>query len=98
MRHEIKHTATPFGEIAFEDRGSGPPALFVHGVFLNGYLWRHVIDRVVDVRRCIALDLLAHGATRTPEDADLSFVAQAEMLDAFCDSLSLEQVDLVGND
>jgi pimeloyl-ACP methyl ester carboxylesterase len=98
MDREIKHAETPFGEIAFEDRGDGPPALFVHGVFLNGYLWRHVVDRVADLRRCIALDLLAHGATRTADGADLSFGAQAEMLDAFCDALAIDQVDLVGND
>jgi pimeloyl-ACP methyl ester carboxylesterase len=97
MHREINYAETPRGEIAFEDRGNGPPALFVHGVFLNGYLWRHVVDRVADVRRCIALDLLAHG-TRTPDGADLSFGGQAEMLDAFCDALALDKVDLVGND
>ena len=98
MSRDVSHVKTPMGDIAYEERGSGPPALFVHGVFLNGYLWRHVVDRVADVRRCIAIDLLAHGATKTPEDSDLSFPAQAEMLEAFCDALSLEQVDLVGND
>jgi len=30
-----------------------PSAAFVHGVFLNGLLWPHVIDRVADTRRCI---------------------------------------------
>jgi pimeloyl-ACP methyl ester carboxylesterase len=98
MSREVSHIKTPMGDIAYEERGSGPPALFVHGVFLNGYLWRNVVDRVADVRRCIAIDLLAHGATKTPEDSDLSFPAQAEMLEAFCEALSLEQVDLVGND
>jgi pimeloyl-ACP methyl ester carboxylesterase len=70
----------------------------VHGVMLNGHLWRHVIDRVADLRRCIAIDLMAHGATRISADQDVSFTAQAEMLAAFCDSLGLDQVDLVAND
>ena len=97
-RSDIRHVPTRFGDIVCEDRGRGPAALFVHGVFLNGHLWRHVIGRVADVRRCLAVDLLGHGATRTPAGADVSITAQAEMLDAFCDGLGLDQVDVVGND
>lgn len=98
MARDIKHAATPFGDIAYTEQGRGPVALFIHGVFLNGYLWRHVIDRLASVRRCIAVDLLAHGATRTPADQDVSFKAQAEMLEAFCASLGLDRVDVVAND
>jgi pimeloyl-ACP methyl ester carboxylesterase len=98
MGQLVKHARTRFGEIAYTERGEGPAALFVHGVMLNGYLWRHVIDRVADMRRCIAIDLMAHGATRISADQDVSFTAQAEMLAAFCDSLGLDQVDLVAND
>jgi pimeloyl-ACP methyl ester carboxylesterase len=98
MGQLVKHARTRFGEIAYTERGKGPAALFVHGVMLNGYLWRHVIDRVADMRRCIAIDLMAHGATRISADQDVSFTAQAEMLAAFCDSLGLDQVDLVAND
>ena len=95
---DIRRVATPFGEIAYVERGEGPVALFVHGVFLNGYFWRYTIDRVADIRRCIAIDLLAHGATCTTPDQDVSFSAQANMLEAFCDALKLGQVDLVGAD
>src|SRR5689334_8516859 len=97
-RRDVRHVHTRFGDIGYEERGSGAPALFVHGVFLNGYLWRHVVDRVAGVRRCLAVDLLGHGATRTAPDADVSLTAQAEMLDAFCGALGLEQVDVVAND
>ena len=82
MGQLVKHARTQFGEIAYTERGEGPAALFVHGVMLNGYLWRHVIDRVADRRRCIAIDLMAHGATRISADQDVSFTAQAEMLAA----------------
>jgi pimeloyl-ACP methyl ester carboxylesterase len=95
---DLKHVSTPFGDIAYTEHGHGPAALFIHGVFLNGYLWRHVVDRVSDLRRCIAIDLLAHGGTRTPENQDLSFAAQAQMLKAVCANLGLEQVDVVAND
>jgi pimeloyl-ACP methyl ester carboxylesterase len=98
MAQEIRYAATPMGEIAYVERGEGAPALFVHGVFLNHHFWRHVIDRVADLRRCIALDLMAHGATRTPPGLAFDFAAQAEMLDAFCAALGLDEVDLVAND
>ena len=97
-RHDIRHAATALGDVAYTERGRGPTALFVHGVFLNGHLWRDVVDRVADVRRCLAVDLLGHGATRTPPEADVSFTGQAEMLEAFCARLGLDQVDLVAND
>jgi pimeloyl-ACP methyl ester carboxylesterase len=98
MSTSKQYATTEFGDIAYSDRGSGPAALFVHGVFVNGYLWRHVVERVADQRRCLAIDLLAHGATRTPADQDVSFSGQARMLEGFCARLGLEQVDLVAND
>lgn len=93
-----KSVRTPFGEIAYVEKGEGPAALFVHGVLLNGYLWRNVIDALTGQRRGIAVDLMGHGATRVPDDQDLSFDAQARMLAAFVDALGLKQVDLIGND
>ena len=45
-RHSI---ATRSGEISYIDidpgppRGTGPVALFVHGIATNAYLWRNVI-------------------------------------------------------
>lgn len=98
MARVVQYAATRFGDIAFTEHGQGPAALFVHGVFLNGYLWRHVIDRVADLRRCIAIDLLAHGGTGASPDRTLTFDEQAEMLEAFCESRGLAQIDLVSND
>ena len=93
-----RFAATPSGQIAYIERGSGPPALFLHGVPLNGFHWRHVIEALRGVRRCIALDLMGLGYTEIAADQDVSFTAQARMVIEFCDALGLEQVDLVGND
>ncbi|WP_255516489.1 alpha/beta fold hydrolase [Luteimonas suaedae] len=90
--------ATPSGTISYVERGSGPVALFVHGVLLNGYLWRHQLAALDDARRCIAVDLLAHGHTEAAEGQDVSVTANAHMLAQFLDALGVEQVDLVGND
>lgn len=93
-----KWATTSRGEIAYVEKGDGPPALFVHGVLLNGYLWRDAIESLSGVRRCIAIDLLGHGGTKTAADVDTSFPAQAEMIREFLDALGIDQVDLVAND
>jgi pimeloyl-ACP methyl ester carboxylesterase len=89
---------TPSGTIAYLEQGAGPVALFVHGVLLNSYLWRHQLSGLSDIRRCLAPDLLAHGDTEATPGQDLSVTANAEMLAQFLDALEIERVDLIGND
>jgi pimeloyl-ACP methyl ester carboxylesterase len=89
---------TPSGRIAYTEQGTGPVALFVHGVLLNKHLWRHQLAHLSDIRRCIAVDLLAHGETEIAGDQDVSVTANAKMLEQFLDALHVEQADLVGND
>jgi pimeloyl-ACP methyl ester carboxylesterase len=89
---------TPSGRIAYYEEGTGPVALFVHGVLLNKHLWRHQLARLHDVRRCIALDLLAHGDTEITPQQDVSVTANANMIKEFIDVLSIDKIDLVGND
>lgn len=89
---------TASGHIAYVERGTGPVALFVHGVLLNSHLWRHQLAELSDIRRCIAVDLLAHGDTEIAPDQDVSVTANANMLREFLDALGIEQADLVGND
>ena len=89
---------TPSGRISYVEQGSGPVALFVHGVLVNGYLWRHQLAALSDMRRCIAVDLLAHGDTEIRPTQDVSATANAKMLLQFLDALKIDRVDLVGND
>ena len=89
---------TPLGRISYAEAGSGPVALFVHGVLLNKHLWRHQLKGLADIRRCIAVDLLAHGDTKIGPDQDVSVTANANMLREFLDALKIDQVDLIGND
>jgi len=86
------------GRIAYIEEGEGPVALFIHGVPLSGYHWRHVIDRVRHARRCIAIDLMGLGYSEIAPDQDVSFTAQAGMIAEVLDALGITRVDLVGND
>ena len=78
--------------------GRGRSALFVHGVPLNGYHWRHIIERVKHRRRCIAIDLMGLGFTEIAPAQDVSFTAQAQMIAEVLDALGIDTVDLVAND
>lgn len=89
---------TASGRIAYVEQGSGPVALFVHGVLLNSHLWRRQLEHLSDIRRCIAVDLLAHGDTEIEPGQDVSVTANANMLAQFLDALGIGEVDLVGND
>jgi len=95
---ERKQVEIPSGRISYIEQGRGPVALFVHGVLLNGHLWRYQLAELSDMRCCIAVDLLAHGDTEIASDQDVSVTANAEMLKQFLDALKIDQVDLVGND
>jgi pimeloyl-ACP methyl ester carboxylesterase len=93
-----RHATTELGEISYLDVGEGPVALFVHGVFTNAVFWRNVIDAIGPDRRSIAIDLPAHGQTRTTESWDLSLDGLAKSLTALCDAIDVDRVDLVAND
>jgi len=86
------------GRIAYFERGQGPAALFLHGVPINGYHWRHVIDRVQHRRRCIAIDLMGLGYTEIAPAQDVSFTAQVRMIAEVLDKLGIDKIDLVAND
>ena len=94
-----RHTAaTRSGEISYIDIGTGPVALFVHGIATNAYLWRNVIGTLASQRRCVAVDLPLHGQSPVTAGQDLSIAALAAGLDDFCDALGLTGIDLVAND
>ena len=96
MKHEVH---LPQGTIRYREDGTGEPLLFVHGVVVNGDLWRKVVPRLAKDFRCIVPDwpLGSHELPMSP-DADLSPPGLAQLVVDFMDALGLETVTLVGND
>ena len=91
--------ATPSASVAYQEWGTGRPALLIHGALINGTQYREVAEVVAsEDRRCLAPDLMGHGHTRMAEDQPLGMDAQAEMLRELLDALSIGEVDLVGSD
>jgi pimeloyl-ACP methyl ester carboxylesterase len=95
----MKEVTLPQGTIHYRDTGSGQPVVFVHGLLVDGSLWRKVTTLLEGDARCIVPDLPL-GSHRTPmnADAELSPANVARLVGDFLAALDLEDVTLVGND
>jgi pimeloyl-ACP methyl ester carboxylesterase len=98
FRAARRYVATPFGRIAYVERGSREAALFLHGFPLNGFQWRGALDLLSPLRRCLAPDFMALGYTEVAEAQGVAPEVQVAMLVAFLDALSVPTVDLVASD
>jgi len=86
------------GTIRYRDDGEGRPFVFVHGILVNGLLWRRVTPRLEGVRSIVPdWPLGAHGVPLR-RDADLTPPGLARLIADFIDALGLDDVVLVGND
>jgi pimeloyl-ACP methyl ester carboxylesterase len=95
-QHEVR---LPQGTIRYRERGSGEPIVFIHGLLVNGDLWRKVVPELSKDFRCIVPDLpLGSHDLTMDQDADLSPYAMAKLIADFIAALDLENVTLVGND
>jgi pimeloyl-ACP methyl ester carboxylesterase len=96
MDNRVELTAGP---VRFRESGSGEPIVFVHGLLVDGQLWRDVASRLEGEFRVIVPDLPL-GSEREPSapGADLSPPGLARLVAEFLEALELERVTLVGND
>jgi pimeloyl-ACP methyl ester carboxylesterase len=87
------------GTIRYRESGTGTPIVFVHGVLVNGLLWRKLPRLLDGDARCIAPDwpLGSHSVAMRP-DADLTPHGLARLIAEFLEALDLRDVVLVGND
>jgi pimeloyl-ACP methyl ester carboxylesterase len=88
------------GTIEYQDSGgSGPVVVLLHGVAMDGSVWRHVVADLRSDHRCI-VPTLPLGAHRKPmkRDADLSLRGHGRIVADFLERLDLRDVTLVQND
>jgi pimeloyl-ACP methyl ester carboxylesterase len=87
------------GRIHYRDVGEGQPVVFVHGLLVNGLLWRGVSSALESRFRCIAPDWpLGSHSEALAEHADCSPRGVARLIAEFLEALSLDDVTLVAND
>jgi pimeloyl-ACP methyl ester carboxylesterase len=88
------------GTIEYQDTGGESPAIvLLHGLIMDGSLWRHVVEDLRSDYRCL-LPTLPLGAHRRPmrADADLSMRGIAGIVGEFLECLRLRDVTLAMND
>ena len=88
------------GTIEYEDTGgSGPTVVLLHGLVMNGSVWRHVVEDLRADHRCI-VPTLPLGGHRRPmrPDADLSLRGHGRIVGELMERLDLRDVTLVQND
>lgn len=97
--HIMNEIDLSIGRIRYRDEGDGPPIVFVHGIFVDGSLWRPVTEQLRGTFRCLTPDwpLGAHTLPARP-GADLSPRGVARAIAEFLDALDLHDVTLVAND
>lgn len=95
---QVKEVQLDQGTIRYRERGAGQPIVFVHGVLLNGDVWRKVVPHLAPDFRCVTPDWpLGSHEVALNADADLSPPGLARLIADFLTALNLEDVTLVGN-
>jgi pimeloyl-ACP methyl ester carboxylesterase len=89
----------PQGTLEYTETGSGPAIVLLHGLFVDGQLWRDVVPRLATDFRVVVPELpLGCHRLPFPADADLAPPALAQLVADFLAALELDDVTLVGND
>lgn len=82
--------------LAYDDDGSGPALVFLHGGWLSGTSWRLQRDRFSSDNRVVVPDLRGHGRTGPTEARRYSIDLFAEDLDALLDRLGIDRAVICG--
>ncbi|CAL9560340.1 alpha/beta fold hydrolase [Streptomyces sp. enrichment culture] len=88
------------GTVEYQDTGGDKPVVvLLHGVAMDGSLWRNVVASLRSDFRCV-VPTLPLGGHRLPmrPDADLSVAGVARLVAEFLDRLDLRDVTLVVSD
>ncbi|MEU5999373.1 MULTISPECIES: alpha/beta fold hydrolase [unclassified Streptomyces] len=88
------------GTVEYQDTGGeGPVVVLLHGVAMDGSLWRNVVAPLRSEFRCVVPTLPLGGHRRPMKpDADLSIAGVARLVAEFLDRLDLRDVTLVMSD
>jgi pimeloyl-ACP methyl ester carboxylesterase len=84
-------------QLTYEERGSGPVTIFVHGFPLDRRMWIEQLSELAKIRRCVAVDLRGNGLSTIAETEPVfSMDLFADDLASTMDELGADQADIVG--
>jgi pimeloyl-ACP methyl ester carboxylesterase len=95
-RHEIAMARMRLHYLDWGTAGRRP-IVFLHGAALNAHTWDVVCLILRQQHHCYAIDQRGHGESAWAEDADYTGDAHRGDIEAFVDSLGLDQFVLVGH-
>jgi pimeloyl-ACP methyl ester carboxylesterase len=95
----VRSIQVPAGVIEYDEVGSGPPVVLLHGVLMDHTLWDRVLPLLPEGFRYIR-PVLPLGAHRRPmhPGSDLTLPGQVRLVADLLDALRLEDVTLVHSD
>ncbi len=88
----------PMGTMSYVDEGNGEPIVMVHGNPSWSFEFRALIKHFSKTHRCIAPDHIGFGLSDKPTDWSYLPEEQAVNLEAFLESLDLENITLIAGD
>lgn len=96
--HQFIALEGPAKRIAVYDSGdNGKPVLFfVHGLAINGRVWKNAFGLLQEKFRCIAIDLPGHGHSWN-ERGDFSMSFYAQVVRNCIETMKLRDVTLIGH-
>lgn len=83
-------------ETYYEQRGAGPPLVFVHGALSDHAAAARQLETFSDAYTVVAYDVRGHGRTANPGDAPYSVDLLAEDLHAFVDAMEFDRPVVCG--
>jgi pimeloyl-ACP methyl ester carboxylesterase len=95
----VRSIEVPAGVVEYDEVGSGPPVVLLHGVLMDHTLWDRVLPLLPEGFRYVrpVLPLGAHRRAMDP-GTDLTLPGQVRLVADFLDALGLEDVTLVHSD
>jgi len=82
----------PGGKLFYEERGSGPAVILIHGGMLDHRMWDPQVEALARGHRLIRYDVAGHGRSPAPEGA----WQDHEHLGLLMEALKVERASLVG--
>ena len=83
--------------LAYEEYGSGPPIVFIHGFGASTYSWRQVAVSLSASNRVICVDLMGFGHSEKPSGESYTLDRQASLLKQFLDNKGIDSPILIGH-
>ena len=82
-------------QLAFEDTGTGPPVVVLHGLFGSGANWRSVARALAPHHRVLCVDLRNHG--HSPWTDSMDYLEMADDVRALIARQGLSRPTVVGH-